>query len=1143
MKAWKPLLRRFGFPRSRFSWSALPLLALFAWSCQLTKSEKIENTLSFDRIADTLALFDKVIIVLQNLDGTPLDTVFQAKVAESGDVKGLLAPHWNGGKVLVSITGIKGGAVVYRVDTRFDPATGTRDGIVVHVVPEISLSSTSGNLTLVVGDTLPLPTLIVQPDNLLDKTLEWSADPDSLVRLERNAVVASKVGTGVLTVRLKANPGFKHDFPFSISDSGLAPESLSIQPESLDVAANGSMRQFSVTMYPPTASSAVYWTSADPDIASVDTNGRVQGKAKGKTVILAISQVRSKVQDFARVNVTGPIPVTSVRFARDNLEILEGGGAESLLVSVEPPDADPSLVFTLSDSLKASLQKGKISGIAAGALSVIAASASNPDAKDTLYVKVSLPTPNDTDPPLKPKVKVDPIGPTQIRRPVWTWTSGGNGGTGNYQVSLDKPEFDSLSSFLSDTTFKPSVNLGMGVHVLYVRERDAADNWSLPGSAQVEIDFAGPAVPKIKGTSPTSALPRWSWSSGGGGGAGLYRSRLGDADFPANAPESADTNFTLPSAATGTTYTLFVQERDAAGNWSLAADFPIKYDLTKPTVTISKPQESGIFITASDTVTVSGTADAPNGIAKIEYAVDAGPAASITHAAGGSWSIVKLPVANARTTAIKVTATDSLGNKGEASLSILRDGDPPTPPVSLSTQTSPTNVATASWTWKAGSDGTAGSGLSGKYRWKLNAGLWIEVSSAAAAGVALAEGANTFSVQEEDKAGNWSASVTGNIVLDTKVPDAVTFTGTDSTVAATLTPAWAWTPSAANGGIGSYVLKLDGGSEFDWPGKTYTPATPLSDHGWHTLTVKEKDQVSGATGAAKTFTYRVQVGFDPSKPWGGLKNPPVKTAGCGKAATLASGKYTITSGGQERSYIIDIPAGYDADKPYRLVFCFHWVGGTSEAVQGQDFFFLKPLAAAGGEPAIFLAPQASAASPGGIWSGTSNIDHVLFDDILAHAKANLCIDSTRVFATGFSFGGMMTYSLSTNHQNQLRAAVGIAPTNYNIWLPNPIPTAPIAWMQTTGMSDGTVPWVYGSSATQGAKYIALQRGQDNGCTVPATIPTWQSGNHLCYDFSGCRPEFPAKACTFNGGHVNIHSDPGSTVNWIPEESWKFITQF
>ena len=60
---------------------------------------------------------------------------------------------------------------------------------------------------------------------------------------------------------------------------------------------------------------------------------------------------------------------------------------------------------------------------------------------------------------------------------------------------------------------------------------------------------------------------------------------------------------------------------------------------------------------------------------------------------------------------------------------------------------------------------------------------------------------------------------------------------------------------------------------------------------------------------------------------------------------------------------------------------------------------------------------------------------MLFDDILAYVKANLCIDVTRVFATGFSFGGMMTYSLSVNHQKDIRAAVGIAPANYDIYVP------------------------------------------------------------------------------------------------------------
>jgi hypothetical protein len=36
---------------------------------------------------------------------------------------------------------------------------------------------------------------------------------------------------------------------------------------------------------------------------------------------------------------------------------------------------------------------------------------------------------------------------------------------------------------------------------------------------------------------------------------------------------------------------------------------------------------------------------------------------------------------------------------------------------------------------------------------------------------------------------------------------------------------------------------------------------------------------------------------------------------------------------------------------------------------------------------------------------------------------------------------------------------------------------------------------------------------------------------------------PTKICTFNGGHTNQNNDPGSSTNWIPQESWKFFTQF
>ena len=113
-------------------------------------------------------------------------------------------------------------------------------------------------------------------------------------------------------------------------------------------------------------------------------------------------------------------------------------------------------------------------------------------------------------------------------------------------------------------------------------------------------------------------------------------------------------------------------------------------------------------------------------------------------------------------------------------------------------------------------------------------------------------------------------------------------------------------------------------------------------------------------------------------------------------------------------------------------------------------------------------------------------------------------------------------------------AVGIAPANWNIYVPEKT-GLPIAWMQTTGMGDGTCKWVNNDGRKEGAKYIALEHAEDNGCNVPADIPTRQQGDFLCYDFEGCPASYPTKACTFNGGHVSTDAEP-----WIAEEAWKFL---
>lgn len=85
------------------------------------------------------------------------------------------------------------------------------------------------------------------------------------------------------------------------------------------------------------------------------------------------------------------------------------------------------------------------------------------------------------------------------------------------------------------------------------------------------------------------------------------------------------------------------------------------------------------------------------------------------------------------------------------------------------------------------------------------------------------------------------------------------------------------------------------------------------------------------------------------------------SSGCGKAPTVNSGKHNIQSSGQNRSYILKVPANYDRNKPHKLIFGNHWLGGTAEQVAGGGsdgaVYAHYGLDALSNGSAIFIAPQ------------------------------------------------------------------------------------------------------------------------------------------------------------------------------------------
>lgn len=179
----------------------------------------------------------------------------------------------------------------------------------------------------------------------------------------------------------------------------------------------------------------------------------------------------------------------------------------------------------------------------------------------------------DTTAPSAPSLQVTPGLPTNNPRPTWNWSGGTGDALRFYRYKLDSDDFRSGAKDTTGTTFQPSTGLSEGVHVLYVQERDSAGNWSATASRSVTLDFTPPATPLFDAApySPlNSTRPRWTWRSGGGG-AKVFRARVDGADWSGVA-ERSDSSFTPEAHLIEGRHTVYVQERDAAGNWSEAAE-------------------------------------------------------------------------------------------------------------------------------------------------------------------------------------------------------------------------------------------------------------------------------------------------------------------------------------------------------------------------------------------------------------------------------------------------------------------------------------------------------------------------------------------------------------------------------------------
>ena len=270
----------------------------------------------------------------------------------------------------------------------------------------------------------------------------------------------------------------------------------------------------------------------------------------------------------------------------------------------------------------------------------------------------------------------------------------------------------------------------------------------------------------------------------------------------------------------------------------------------------------------------------------------------------------------------------------------------------------------------------------------------------------------------------------------------------------------------------------------------------------------------------------------------GLKNDPVPTRGCGKDTKLDY-KYRgdkpyidFKWSKGTRTVRIDIPKSYDKNKPYKLIFGMQCMGGWAGGVQDEGYYGLKPLDK--NETAIFVAPEGN-----GNQAPWDQNDYILFDELLAMLEDSFCIDSSRVFSTGFSYGSMFSNGLSWNHQDVLRAVAVYETAERNIWLPQRKQMG-IGWMGVLGLDDNLCTPEMGRNARD----IILTLNSEGGKAKNERAEEAQrNAAHKCYDYTTVEERFPVRWCTQSGGHIWDHKDPGQQKSWVPETTWDFFSKF
>ncbi len=266
--------------------------------------------------------------------------------------------------------------------------------------------------------------------------------------------------------------------------------------------------------------------------------------------------------------------------------------------------------------------------------------------------------------------------------------------------------------------------------------------------------------------------------------------------------------------------------------------------------------------------------------------------------------------------------------------------------------------------------------------------------------------------------------------------------------------------------------------------------------------------------------------------------PATQSAGCSQGTAARAGLSTLTAkdgNGKNRSYLLQAPPAYSAARSYPLIFVFHAAGGNSK----QAYSWGLQGAPGASEAGIFVFPDGIPFNNDGIgWDDSAaGYDLPFFDAMLKDVAGAYCVDLSRVFVAGFSWGGDFVTTLACRRGDAIRAVAANStddefkdPANYLTYqnLPCSSHRHPSIRFQHAIGGDKSYPAPLFATTSKLFQHL-------NACGPTSSSVPPRNSTMFCDSYNGCASDYIE--CKFDTriGHA-------LPPNWA-EDTWAFFSRF